>query len=117
MVVRQLFNLVVHPVIGRARLLFFHLLSTPGELNTIDIRELTRNHCLLILLMPLTVLSILPLLFASFVGISPELLVRTSIYNALLSSGDLIFVCIVYAQIPSTAIVRKKGWKIYWRKQ
>lgn len=114
--VRELMRLVVHPTIGYLSRPLLGQRSAQGAFYAHYDRELTRNCWLAILLMPLIVLSICPLLFASVARVSPELLVRVSIYNALLSGSDLISAGIVCVQIPAVAMVRIRDQKAYWRK-
>jgi len=80
-----------------------------------------RNRFLLIFFVPFLVLGVLP---AVLWGISPgswwsaemtRNLLFLSLTGTLMGSGDLVGACLIYLQIPNSAIVRNKGWKTYWK--
>jgi len=77
--------------------------------------ELTRNRFVAILLMPLLVISVLPLVVAAVIGASSGWVVFASSLNALMACGDILGAGMVLFQVPSAAIVRNQGWRTYWR--
>ncbi|HOC58078.1 MAG TPA: DUF3267 domain-containing protein [Verrucomicrobiota bacterium] len=79
--------------------------------------ELSRNRLVAILLMPLFVLSILPLLLAMAMQSAALWIAFVSAYNALSSCVDLLGAVMVLYQIPASATVRNQGWKTYWRER
>jgi hypothetical protein len=77
--------------------------------------ELARNRFVAILLMPLAVISFVPLLIAAIAQVSSVWVTFISVFNALSAGGDLLGAGIVLFQIPTAAIVRNQGWRTYWR--
>lgn len=114
-VVHELIHAVVHPMAGRSshtvlgfwpsRILFYA--HYDGELS--------RNRFVAILLMPLFVISIVPLVVAALVGASSGWVAFASSFNALMACVDILGAGLLLFQIPATAIVRNQGWKTYWR--
>jgi len=76
--------------------------------------ELTRNRFVAILLMPLFVISIMPLVLAALVGASSGWLAFASSLNAFMACVDILGAGMLLFQIPATAIVRNQGWRTYW---
>ncbi len=77
--------------------------------------ELTRARFIAILLMPLLVISLLPLLVCAVMGHSSGLLALISAFNALCACGDIFAVGLLLSQIPVDARVRNQGYRTYWR--
>jgi hypothetical protein len=76
---------------------------------------LSRNRWLLVYLLPLIVLSVLPLLAWRVCGLYSGLLHFVSLLNGLASSGDLLMVLLMLLQVPRRAKLRNKGWCSWWR--
>src|SRR5207245_10504977 len=77
--------------------------------------ELTRNRFVAILVMPLIVISFVPLFVTSLSGLRSGWAVFISTFNAMLACGDLLGASIVLFQVPARAIVRNQEWRTYWR--
>src|SRR6185503_13338146 len=77
--------------------------------------ELTRARFIAILLMPLLIISFVPLVVCAIIGHSSGLLAFSSALNALCACGDIFGVGLLLFQIPSDARVRNQGWRTYWR--
>lgn len=77
--------------------------------------ELPRNRLLVILLMPLLVLSVLPLLGAVVFQTASGWVAFLSILNAASACGDLLAAGMFAWQIPAGGILRNQGWRTYWR--
>jgi hypothetical protein len=79
---------------------------------------LSRDRFLAVFLMPLLIITLLPLALAA-VGLVPEPwlfpLAWFSTWNALFSCGDLIGFALIVTQIPRAAIVQNRGWRTYWQ--
>lgn len=116
--VHELLHAVVHPGYGMtsksmiglwpSKVLFFAHYSGP----------MSRNRFLLVLLMPLIVLSVLPLGIAWLGLLSPDVTFLASclsVCNAFCACGDVIGVLLVAFQIPSRAIIQNKGWLSFWK--
>lgn len=114
-VFHELIHMWVHPEAGRSgrsilgfwpsRLLFFAHYDG----------ELTRERFLAIVVMPLLVISCLPLTVSITAGTSHSLVAWLSCWNALFACGDVFAILLVIFQVPSGAIVRNKGWRTYWK--
>jgi hypothetical protein len=77
--------------------------------------ELHRNRFVVIALMPLFVLSILPLLVSAATQSVAGWVASISSFNALTAGVDLLATGIIVFQIPARAILHNQGWKTYWR--
>ena len=77
--------------------------------------ELRCQRFVAILLMPLAVISLLPLALCAVSGLSSAVLGFISVSNGLFAAGDLFAVGLVAWQVPRTATLRNKGWQLYWR--
>ncbi len=116
-VVHELIHAAVHPMAGRSphsilgfwpsRLLFYA--HYDGELG--------RNRFVVILLMPLLVISIVPLVVAVVTQAPSGWVAFVSAFNAFAACGDILGAGLILVQIPSTAILRNQGWKTYWQEQ
>ncbi|HEY9077566.1 MAG TPA: DUF3267 domain-containing protein [Anaerolineaceae bacterium] len=84
-------------------------------------KEMSRNRFLAVFLMPLILLTGLPIplyIILSVIGIFPEvagILSLTAVINAAAASGDLIGIFLILVQIPANAVVRNQGWRTYWK--
>ena len=87
----------------------------PSRWRRSNLRSLSRARYVAALLLPLLLLSLLPALIAPLMPASGMALVAPSIVNALLSSGDLLVVILVLAQVPARARVRLQGNDILWQ--
>ncbi len=67
------------------------------------------------LLMPMIVISLLPVLATALLGRASTSLALLSLINAVVSSGDLLVAILVLAQVPPAALVRIKGGEILWQ--
>src|SRR6185436_13516544 len=77
--------------------------------------EMSRNRLVACLLMPLLILSIIPLLVSAVTQVSPGWVAFVSALNALAACVDMLLAGSILIQIPATAIVRFKSWRIFWR--
>lgn len=79
------------------------------------IGELSRGRFIAILLMPLLIISIVPLFACAIADRSSALLAFTSTLNVLSACGDMFGVGLLLFQVPSNATVRNQGWKTFWK--
>jgi hypothetical protein len=77
--------------------------------------ELARYRFVVSGLMPLLILSGLPILVGVLFGWMPWWVVLLSAVNAFMSSGDLINTVVLLSQTPASAIVRNKCLETWWR--
>jgi hypothetical protein len=77
--------------------------------------ELPRYRFILLGLMPLLLLSGVPMLVGMLCAWMPWRVVLLSTVNAFMSSGDLINTVVLVSQTPGSATVRNKGLETWWR--
>ncbi len=77
--------------------------------------ELSRGRFITILLMPLLIISFVPLVICAITGRSSGWLAFSSALNALCACVDIFGVGLLLFQIPSNARVRNQGWRTFWR--
>jgi hypothetical protein len=77
--------------------------------------ELTRNRLLAVLLMPLIVISFVPLLVAAVTQVTSVWVAFISVFNAFGACGDMLIAGMVLFKIPATGVVRDQGGRFYWR--
>jgi len=76
---------------------------------------MSRNRLVTIMLMPLLIISIVPLLVSAVTQVASGWVAFVSAFNAFLSCADMLDAGVVLFQIPANRIVRFHGWRIYWR--
>jgi hypothetical protein len=77
--------------------------------------QLACRRYLAVLLMPLVVLSLLPLAVCALTARASAFLAIASVVNALFASSDLFSAGLLLAQVPSRAALRNKGWRVWWK--
>jgi hypothetical protein len=114
-VVHELIHLVVHPMSGRSP---HSIVGVGGPSTGVYAHyagEMTRNRFVAILLMPLVVISFVPLLVAAAIQVASGWVAFISVFNAFGACLDILDAGLVLFQIPATAIVRQQGLRTYWR--
>jgi hypothetical protein len=114
-VVHELIHAAVHPNAGRSPRSILGFWPAMLVFYAHYDGEITRNRFVAILLMPLVVISLLPLLFAVVAQVDIHWMALVSAFNALLASVDIFGAGMVWFQVPANAIVRNQGWMTYWR--
>lgn len=82
---------------------------------------ISRNRFVLIGVAPFCVLTVLPIIVVAFLRTlsTSESLLSTigylALLNGALSYGDITNVLFVRQQIPSSAVTRFNGWRVYWK--
>ncbi|HVM48707.1 MAG TPA: DUF3267 domain-containing protein [Candidatus Acidoferrum sp.] len=113
-VVHELIHALVHPGAGlspHSTLGFWPALGFYADYDG----EMSRNRLVACLLMPLLIISIVPLLVSALTQVSSRWVAFVSAFNALCACVDILLAGSVLLQIPATAIVRFKSWRIYWK--
>lgn len=113
-VVHELIHAAAHPMSGRSSHSIVGFEPSAGFYGHYD-GEMTRNRFVAILLMPLVVISFVPLLVAAVAQVASGWVAFISAFNALCACADILDVGLVLFQIPATAIVRQQGRRTYWR--
>lgn len=114
-VVHELVHLVVHPMSGRSP---HSIVGAGGPTTGVYAHyagEMTRNRFVAILLMPLVVISFVPLVVAAVAQVSSGWIAFVSTFNAFGACADILDAGLVLYQISATATVRCRGLRIYWR--
>jgi hypothetical protein len=81
----------------------------------ITFHALRRNRLLLVYLLPLLVISIVPLVVCRLAHINSGLLMLASVVNALAAGGDVVCFFLILFQVPASAELRNQGWATWWR--
>jgi hypothetical protein len=113
-VVHELIHALVHPMAGLSTRSILGFWASLGFYAHYD-GEMSRNRLVVCLLMPLLIISIVPLLVSAITQVSSGWIAFVSTFNALCSCVDLLLAGSVLLQIPSTAIVRFKSWRVFWK--
>lgn len=113
--VHELIHAVIHPKCGMSDDTVIGLWPSRMFIYTIYVGELTRNRCLAILIMPFTVISVAPLIFATISQSTSFWVAYISILNGLLACGDIFAAFMTVRYFPNGAIIRTKGWFTYWK--
>jgi hypothetical protein len=114
-VVHELIHAAVHPMSGRSLHSIVGFWPSGGMFYAHYDGEMTRNRFVAILLMPLVVISFVPVLVAAVAQVTCGWVAFISAFNAFLACADILGAGLVLFQIPATAIVRQQGWRTYWR--
>jgi hypothetical protein len=114
-VIHELIHASVHPKIGISENTVIGFWPSRMFIYTVYVGELTRNRCLVILIMPFTIISVVPLVFAAITQTTSIWVAYISILNALLACGDIFAAIMTMRLFPNGAIIRTKGWLTYWK--
>jgi hypothetical protein len=115
-VIHEVIHALVHPMAGLSPHSILGFWASLGFYAHYD-GEMSRNRLVVCLLMPLLIISIVPLLVSAVTQVSSGWVAFVSALNALCACVDLLLSGSVLFQIPATAIIRFKSWKIFWREQ
>jgi hypothetical protein len=113
-VVHESIHALVHPMAGLSSHSILGFWASLGFYAHYD-GEMSRNRLVACLLMPLLVISIFPLLVSAVAQVSSDWVAFVSTFNALCACVDLLLAGSILFQIPATAIVRFKSWRIFWK--
>jgi hypothetical protein len=113
-VVHELTHALVHPAAGCSPHSILGFWPKCGVFYAHYDGELSRNRFLVIVLMPLFVITLLPLVVSAAMQSTSSWLALVSSFNALISCGDMLAAGMVLFQIPANATLRNQGWRTYW---
>ena len=118
-VAHELLHALVHPMAGRSprTIMCFDPMPGSGGFYAHYDGEMSRNRLVACLLMPLFIISIVPLLASAAARVSSSWIAFISVFNALCACVDLLLAGLVLFQVPSTAIVCFKSWRIFWKER
>jgi hypothetical protein len=113
----EFIHVLMHPKAGRSQQTVLGFYPSRMLLYVSYLGEFSRTRLLVILLMPFTVISLMPFILSALTQMASGWVAYVSVLNALLASGDIVAATIILTQIPSDAIVRSQGWKAYWKRE
>ena len=114
-VAHELSHALVHPKAGLSPRSILGFWPSRASFYANYDGEMSRNRLVAILLMPLLSISIVPLLVSAVIQVSSGWVAFFSAFNFLCGCGDMLLAGLVLFQIPATAMVRFKSWRIFWR--
>jgi len=115
-VIHELIHALVHPMAGRSPHSILGIWPSRVLFYAHYDGELRRNRFVGILLMPLVIISLVPLILAALKLIPASgSLAYISILNASVACGDVLGAGITLFQVPTDAIVRNQSWRTYWK--
>jgi hypothetical protein len=77
--------------------------------------EMTAMRFIVVLIMPLTVISVMPLLVAMAFGWGHRTIAFLGVLNALFSCVDVLGVLLLIPQVSMRSYVRNSGWRTWYR--
>lgn len=113
-VVHEGIHALLHPLAGLSSRSILGFWAALGFYAHYD-GEMSRNRLVACLLMPLFILTLVPLLVSAVTQVSSGWIAFVSALNALAACVDLLLAGSILLQVPAAAIVRFKIWRIYWR--
>jgi hypothetical protein len=113
--VHELLHAVVHPGLGWSRDTVIGWWPQHGLFYAHYHGELGRNRFVILGLLPLLVISVVPLLAAAWFDIASPWAAGISVLNGLLACGDMFAAAMILRQVPPGGIIRNQGWRSYWR--
>ena len=119
--IHELIHLLIHPKFGRSDKSILGFWLSRGMFYAHYEGAVSRNRFLSILAAPYLVLAWLPVLILAVIDTSipivyVEILVMMALTNSVLPAGDATGFLLLTIQVPSSACVKNKGWKSYWKK-
>jgi hypothetical protein len=116
----ELIHILTHPQLGRSSKSCFGIWLAHGLFYAHYDGEVSRNRFLSILVAPYLLLAWPPVILLGLVGHSipvgfVPVLVSIALVNSVLPSGDVLGFFLMLSQVPSSACIKNKGWKSYWK--
>ena len=115
LLVHELIHTLFHPYIGLTKYSTIGLYPSKGLLYSIYKGELSRMHFIIILLMPIFIISVVPLIIAIFTNYFNIWYAYITIANAFVAAGDISEIVMVFKQAPPKSRIKRTGWKYYWK--
>ena len=114
--VHELLHALAYPKFGFTSDVLIGIWPTKLLFYAVSLGIVNRTRMLIVYLLPLVVLSVLPLLICLGLGVSSNFLAIISVVNGMLASGDVAIVGLILWQIPANAEMKNKGWPTWWRR-
>ena len=113
--VHELIHAAFHPCSGRSASSILGFWPSRLVFYAHYAGELSRSRFITLLLMPLLIVSFVPLIACAIASLSPVLLVLMSILNAFCACGDIFAIGLLLFQVPPDATLRNQGWRTFWK--
>jgi len=118
--IHELVHLLTHPGYGRSDKSILGLWLSRGMFYAHYEGAVSRNRFLSILAAPYLILAWFPVIILAAIDTSVpieyvEFLVMAALTNSVLPAGDVMGFLLLASQVPSSACVKNKGWKSYWK--
>ena len=113
-IIHELIHAFFHPIFGLSKQSIIRIWPNKMFICTYYLGEITRNRSMLIQIMPFIILSVIPLIIAITIQISPICLAYLSVVNVLLACGDILAIIMTMREIPKGAIIRSTGWNGFY---
>ena len=114
-VVHELLHAALHPRQGRSRRTILGFWPRHAFFFAHYEGRMSRSRFLILLLLPVSVLTVPPLVTCAILGYRPEWVAMITALNGAFGAGDVVGALRVLKYIPSNAIVRNRGWYTWWR--
>jgi hypothetical protein len=118
--IHESIHLFIHPQSGRSNKSILGLWLSRGMFYAHYEGAVSRNRFLSILAVPYLVLAWSPVIILALLSSSVPIeyvviLVLVALVNSVLGAGDVFGFCLMVSQVPASACVKNKGWKLYWK--
>ena len=114
-VVHELIHAVAYPSFGLTPSTMIFVWPSKLLIIAATFDALRRNRLLLVYILPLLLISILPLIVCRSFGIDSLFLMIASTVNALIAGGDIFCFFLILFQVPRHAMVRNQGPATWWK--
>jgi len=113
--IHELIHVAIHPHAGKSDASVLGFWPSRMLFYAHYTGELSRSRFIAILVMPLLIISGVPLIACVMAGRSSAFLAASSILNALFAYGDIFGVGLLLFQVPADARTRNQGWRTFWK--
>jgi len=114
-VVHELLHAAVHPGQGRSRRTTIGFWPRRRVFFAHYEGRMSRNRFLLLFLLPVSVLTVPPLVICAVLGFKATWVAFIAALNGVFGSGDVVGAIRVFRYVPRNAVVRNRGWHTWWR--
>jgi hypothetical protein len=115
LVVHEFIHSWVHPQAGFSRRSVIGFYPSRMLLYCVYNGELCRDRFLAVLMMPLAIISLVPVIVCVVFQWFSFWLAYVTIVNAFVAAGDVLETITVMKQVPRHATIRGNGWSCYWK--